>query len=152
MCFNHPVEYKPGCDNVIADCHACRCHLLTHKSRMTTSFAAVTTEPLHTAYQDCPVLQQVMAHLRNGWPRSAKGLIPALLPFYRVRTELAELDEILVRGTQQVVIPPTLQPQLIQLAQDTHQGIVRTKQRLGEFCRWPGMDSDVEAAIKSCTT
>jgi len=111
----------------------------------------VATEPLHTAYRDCSVLQQVMVHLRNGWPLTAKGLDAALLPFYCVQTELAELDEVLVRGTHRVVIPPALQPRLIQLAHETYQGMVRTKQRLRERW-WPGMDSDVEAAIKSCTT
>jgi len=45
-----------------------------------------------------------------------------------------------------------LQPKLIQLAHDTHQGIVRTKQRLRDLYWWPGMDSHVEFAIKSCNT
>lgn len=111
--------------------------------------AAVTTEQLPTAYKDCPVLRQVMVYLRNGWPRTAKGLDP---PFYHVQTELAELDEVLIRGTHQDVIPMTLQQQLIQLGHDTHQGMVRTKQRHRELYWWPGMDSDVEVAIKSCTT
>ncbi|KAL2098371.1 hypothetical protein ACEWY4_007578 [Coilia grayii] len=31
-------------------------------------------------------------------------------------------------------------------------GIVRTKQRLRELYWWPGMDTDVQAAIKSCVT
>lgn len=128
MCFNYTVEYKPGRDNVIADCSS-RMPLPSSDPQeldddiiamVPVDFAAVTTELLHTAYQDCPVLQQVMAYLRNGWPRSAKGLDPALLPFYHVQIELAELDEVLVRGTHQVVIPPTLQPQLIQLAHNTH--------------------------------
>ncbi len=66
---------------------------------VSVDLVAVTTEQLHTAYQDCLVLQQVMSYLRNGWPCTAKGLDPALLPFYRVQTELAELDEVLVRGT-----------------------------------------------------
>lgn len=160
MCFNYTVEYKPGRDNVIADCLS-RMPLPSSDPQeqdediiamVSVDLAAVTTEQLHTAYQDCPVLQQVLAYQRNGWPRTAKGLDPAFLPFYRVQSELAELDEVLVRGTHRVVIPQTLQPQLIQLAHNTHQGMVRTKQRLRELYWWPGMDSDVEAAIKSCTT
>lgn len=114
--------------------------------------AAVTTEQLHTAYNDSPVLQQVRAYLRNGWPHTAEGLDPALLPFYGVQIELAELDEVLIRGTHRVVIPPSLQQHLIQLAHGTHPGMVRTKQRLRELYWWPGMDADVEVAIKSCTT
>ena len=147
MCFSYTVEYKPGRDNIIADCLSCMPlpssdpQVLEEDiiAMVSVDSAAVTTEQLLTAYQDCPVLQQVMAYLRNGWPHAAKGLDPAL-------------DEVLIRGTHRVVCPPTLQQQLISLAHDTHQGLVRTKQRLRELYWWPGMDSDVEAAIKSCTT
>lgn len=83
-------------------------------------------------------------------PVLLKGL--TRLPFYRAQTELAELDGYLIRGTHNIIIPPALQSQLIQLAHDTHQGMVRTKQRLRRLYWWPGMDCDVEAAIKSCTT
>ena len=45
-----------------------------------------------------------------------------------------------------------LQPHFIKLAHDTHQGIVRTKQRLRDLYWWPGMDAHVESAIKACIT
>ncbi len=48
--------------------------------------------------------------------------------------------------------PSALRSQLIHLAHDTYQGIVRTKQRLRDLYWWPGLDSDVETAIKSSTT
>lgn len=83
------MEYKPGRDNVIADCLS-RMPLLSSDPQemdediiamVSVDPAAVTTEQLHTAYKDGPVLQQVRAYLRNGWPCTAKGLDPALLPF-----------------------------------------------------------------------
>lgn len=53
--------------------------------------AAVTEDQLHSAYLECPVLQQVLKHLRDGWPRNGKGLNLALLPSYGIQTELAEV-------------------------------------------------------------
>lgn len=80
------------------------------------------------------------------------SLDPALLPFYGVRTELAELDGYVIRGTQRVVISSSLQSQLIHLASNIYQSIVKTKQRLRELNWWPVMDSNVEAASPSPVT
>ena len=115
-------------------------------------FAAITMEELTAACKDCLILQQVRAYIRTGWPCTAKGLDPALVPYFRIHTELAEHDECVIRGTHRVVVPREIQPKLIQIAHDTHQGIVRTKQRLRELYWWPGMDAAVETAIKSCVT
>lgn len=97
-------------------------------------------------------MQRVTKHVRQQWPRTLKGLDLALFPYYRARAELAKLDGYLIRGTHRVVIPSSLQSQLIHLAHNTHQGIVKTKQRLRELYWWPGMDSDVETDIKYCVT
>lgn len=94
------MEYNPGRENVLVDC-------LSHLSQPSSDpqkleedkiamvivdLTAVTAKQLHSAYKDCPVLQQVLKHLRNGWPRAVEGLDPAMLPFYKIQTELAELD------------------------------------------------------------
>lgn len=161
LTFNYTIEYKRGCDNVIADCLS-RLPLPDADLQMepdmevvalvTDDFAPVTADELTAACKGCPVLQQVRTYIREGWPRTAKGLDPALVPYFRIQTELSEHDECIIRGTHRVVVPQEIQPKLIQIAHDTHQGIVRTKQRLRELYWWPGMDTDVQVAIKSCTT
>ena len=159
--FNYTIEYKRGCDNVIADCLS-RLPLpdtdfnvepdMEMIALVSDDFAAITMEELTAACKDCLILQQVRAYIRTGWPCTAKGLDPALVPYFRIHTELAEHDECVIRGTHRVVVPREIQPKLIQIAHDTHQGIVRTKQRLRELYWWPGMDAAVETAIKSCVT
>ena len=159
--FNYTIEYKRGCDNVIADCLS-RLPLpdtdfnvepdMETVALVSDDFAAITMEELTAACKDCLILQQVRAYIRTGWPCTAKGLDPALVPYFRIHTELAEHDECVIRGTHRVVVPREIQPKLIQIAHDTHQGIVRTKQRLRELYWWPGMDAAVETAIKSCVT
>ncbi|XP_064469805.1 uncharacterized protein K02A2.6-like [Ornithodoros turicata] len=44
-----------------------------------------------------------------------------------------------------------LTDRLLASAHDTHCGTVRTKQRLREYYRWPGMDSQVEKMVRSCS-
>ena len=48
------------------------------------------------------------------------------------------------------MIPEILRDQVIHLAHEGHQGIVRTKQRLRTKVWWPRMDFDVEKVCKSC--
>ena len=161
LTFNYTIEYKQGCDNVIADCLS-RLPLPNTEPQVepdiemvalvSDDFAAVTVEELTAACKSCPVLQQVKAYIRTGWPHTAKGLDPALIPYFRVQTELSEHEDFVIRGTHRVAVPRDVQRKLIQIANDTHKGIVRTKQRLRELYWWPGMDVAVEIAIKSCGT
>ncbi|KFD45545.1 hypothetical protein M513_13580 [Trichuris suis] len=103
------------------------------------------------ATKNCPVLQKVVNHIQNGWPVTAKRMEDKLVPFFRVRYELATQNDCVIRGTHRIVIPEALQSRLVSLAHENHQGIVRTKMRLRELYWWPGMDSQVEAFIKHCS-
>lgn len=87
MCFNYAMEYKPGRDNVVADCLS-RLPLPSSQplepdedmiAVVSVDLAAVTADQLRTAYQDCPVLQQVITYQSDGWPRTTKGLDPVTL-------------------------------------------------------------------------
>jgi len=71
-------------------------------------------------------------------------------PVYRaVRNELSVLGKLVLRGTQ-LVIPKTVRKQVLDLAQEGHLGIVKTKQRLHTKVRWPGIDQQVEKRCKTC--
>lgn len=78
--------------------------------------------------------------------------MPNLQPFFKLQHELSLQGDLVVYGTHRLLVPDILQPKPISLAYDTHQGIVRTKHRLGEAYWWPKMDAQVEAAIKACVT
>ena len=47
-------------------------------------------------------------------------------------------------------MPESLWRQTIVLAHEGHQGMVRTKARLREKKWWPGMDKQVEEAVRAC--
>lgn len=66
-----------------------------------------------------------------------------------VRFELAVLGQLVLRGTR-IVIPQSLRAQVINLAHEGHQGIVKSKQRLRTKVWWPGADKDIERKCKSC--
>ncbi|XP_051784491.1 uncharacterized protein K02A2.6-like [Erpetoichthys calabaricus] len=161
MSFNYSIEYKPGHENITADCLS-RLPLSETVSEqdpdlelvalVSVDFAAVTAEQFQSACASCPILQKVKTYISKGWPCTSKGLESDVIPYFRIQSELAVKNELIIRGTHRVIVPLELQSKMIQLAHSTHQGIVRTKQRLRDLYWWPGMDSQVEDAIKLCTT
>lgn len=116
------------------------------------ALTAVTETEFKAACTSCPVQTKLREMLTSRWPKSTKNLTPQLQPFFKLRHEFSLQDDCVVCGTHRLLVPESLLPKLISLAHDTHQGIVRTKQRLRKAYWWPGMDAQVEAAIKACNT
>ena len=56
--------------------------------------------------------------------------------FVRVRNELSNNSQIVLRGTR-IVVPRELQKRVLDLAHVEHQGIVETKERLRSKVWWP---------------
>ncbi|CAM4650968.1 unnamed protein product [Lepidochelys kempii] len=137
LSFNCELEYKPGNQNVVADCLSCLSLPSPDGSPededvvvalITSTLTAVTKEQFQAACSACPIQQKLWEFLTKRWPSNPKNLDPVLLPYFRVWDELSLLDGCVLQGTHQLLVPEELQSKLIHLVHDTHQGIVRTKQ------------------------
>ena len=69
--------------------------------------------------------------------------------FKAVRNELTVLGKLVFRGTR-LVIPRKLCKQVLKLAHEGHQGIVKTKQRFRTKLWWPGIDREAEHRCRTC--
>ena len=69
--------------------------------------------------------------------------------FRAVRNELTVLGKLVLRGTR-LVIPMKLCKQVLDLAHEGHQEIVKTKQRLRTKVWWPGIDRQAEQRCRTC--
>lgn len=78
-----------------------------------------------------------------------KAVHTDLQPYYHVRNELSVKDNVIFRDTR-LVVPVTLQHSVIALEHKSHQGIVRTKQRLCELYWFPGIDKVIQTQVSSC--
>ena len=73
-----------------------------------------------------------------------------VLQSYRnVRSELSMCGQIVLRETR-IVVPLELRAQILSLAHEGHQGIVKMKSRLRECVWWPGIDNDISQIAKGC--
>ena len=78
------------------------------------------------------------------WRPKKKNLISR---YSKVRLELTCKTGIVMRGYR-IVLPQALRGRAIMLAHASHMGMTRTKQYVRAKLWWPGLDNDIECAVK----
>ena len=96
-----------------------------------------------------PTLRAVSEFIDSGnWPEK-RAMPSTVAPFFRVRDELSCRGALLFRADR-LVVPESLGGQVLQLAHEAHQGLVRVKQRMRERFWWPAMDAEVHTLLREC--
>ncbi|CAB4022868.1 hypothetical protein BOX15_Mlig023251g7 [Paramuricea clavata] len=86
-------------------------------------------------------LQTVLKSLQSGTWNKDLGL------FFSHRNEVSFSDGVLLRNNR-IVIPRSLQQRVLELANQGHQGVAKTKARLRTKVWWPGMSTEAETFVK----
>ena len=153
--YSFTVTYIKGCTNVVSDCLS---RLPDETSDDSTDFnvniAAIqgaeppclTMAELANAVANDTTLQKVITCISTTW---AKEISEDCQPYFRFRDELCVNNGLLLRGDK-IVVPSCLQQRLLCLAHENHFGISKSKSRLRRSYWWPGMDKDVERAVRNC--
>lgn len=153
--YNFTVKYRRGSDNKIADALSrlpapgTEGELQLEEEVVSLVTSSVHLADLKLATAEDGTLADVMRFVQSSWP-ARKDLAAELTPYYEVRKELSMADGLLLR-TERIVVPAKLTVTFVQLAHESHPGIVKTKRRLRDQYWWPGMDRQVESTIRSCT-
>lgn len=154
--YNYNVEYQPGQHNSADFLSRSnpspttdKCHRLAeeyvgyvHNSQSPT---AVTPYRIALEQNKDPKIHAVKLQVKS------EHFIKTDLTknFYPVRNQLTIFNDVLMIN-KKIIIPPSLQQEILQVAHEGHQGIVRTKQRLRTKVWWPSMNVAVEEFISSC--
>ena len=85
----------------------------------------------------------------SGWPDSVQD--EKLKPFHTRRMELSALDGCLLWGAI-VVVPQKGQKLVLEELHETHIGISCMKALTRSYVWWPGMNEQIEALVKGCTS
>ena len=116
---------------------------------LSTRLMAVSHAELVDSVKSDRVMTMLAEQIPRRWPCRI-GCVPVdLRPFYRCRDELSLMNGLVFKG-ERVVVPEGLRSRLVTLAHESHQGIIRTKQRLRAVYWWPGLDAAVEDAVRGC--
>ena len=91
-----------------------------------------------------------MKHCREGWPEQQK-IDDKLKPFWFVQNKLSLHNNLLLRDSR-IVIPESLQQELLGQLYKGHQGIVKCRNRARISVWWPGISKQLEQFIQKYPT
>jgi transposase InsO family protein len=96
------------------------------------------------------ILKRVKQFIQSSWPSSfSKKQNPELIPYFINRYSLSIMNDCIMKGDQ-VVIPSTLQTQVLRLLHKDHLGIVKMKQIARNYCWWSTINRDIKQVTQSC--
>ena len=98
-----------------------------------------------------PVLATVMRYAREGWPPKHSDANEDVEKFRKLADSLSVCNGCLIHGTR-VVIPESLQSQILDLLHIGHFGMERMKQLARTAVYWPGIDAAIEMTSRRCTS
>ncbi|XP_022833967.1 uncharacterized protein K02A2.6-like [Spodoptera litura] len=93
------------------------------------------------------VLKRVLFHILHGWPNKAPDT--TLQPYWTRRDALSHNKGCLL-WCNRVIIPASLQQEVLRLLHAPHAGVVQTKAYARGYVWWPGMDIQIESVVGSC--
>ena len=112
---------------------------------------AMKIEDVKQATEDDDMMQRVITLCRNGrWFQIQKTDVAMLREYYNVRDELTVTDDNIILRGKNVVIPASLINQVVALAHEGHQGIVKSKELLRSKVWFPQMNDIAETAVRRC--
>ena len=105
---------------------------------------------LQEATEEDETLQVLKKFTMEGWPESSK-IPPEVKPYFSYRDEISEENGLLMKGNK-LIIPKSLQREMLDKVHDAHLGIVKSKALAREAIFWPGLSSQLEDMIARCST
>ena len=105
---------------------------------------AVAFSEILKASKDDPALQEVTKFLQeNIWSKDSE-----IKPYFKIKDQLTSKSGIILNDTK-IIIPKCLQKQVLAIAHEGHQGMLKTKALLRTKVWWSGNDKDTENLISS---
>ena len=96
------------------------------------------------------VCSTIIGYCQNEWPR--KPSIPLeVKPYWQARGQLTVDNNLLLYGPR-IVIPSSLQKEILSKIHEGHQGIQKCRLRANTSVWWPGISKHIKDLIEQCPT
>ena len=86
----------------------------------------------------------------TGWPTAIKELPSLLQPYWTFQEEISIEDSLLFKG-HRIIIPQSLQSEILTKLHTSHQGMEKTKLRARTSVFWRNINRDIDDMTRSCT-
>ena len=97
-----------------------------------------------------PILAPLRDLIISGWPDTFKQVTKPLRPYWSYRDELSIEDGIILKGSEQVLIPAAMQEYILDALHAGHQGRDKCQLRAKRSVFWNGINNDITKCIAKC--
>ena len=125
------------------------CHLNAVVHRMPVSNSYMKKLQVETKADE--VIKAVIKTMSEGWPTSKQLCRDLVQPYWDSRHDLTTHHGLLIKGDR-IVVPKSLQKDVLQRLHNAHQGMDRMKRRARQTAYWPQMNSQIENLVNRCNT
>ena len=155
--YDMTIEYRPGKELLLADGLS---RLPNPRSKQEidldisvnmVQFSNNKIQQLRSEPKSDPVLSSLQDIIVNGWPNRRDEIPKQLRPYWSYRDELSVEDGFILKG-ERVLIPKSMQADVLQRVHAGHQGIEKCKLRAKSCVYWNGINNDLEEVVKRCET
>ena len=163
--YNYKVIYKPGSEMKLADAlsrlsnpenptevplEAC-INAVTIENISLINFSDSKKAQLKADTSRDPILSQLREYIFQGFPEKVSDLPTEIRPYFAFRDELAIESGVIFKG-KQVLIPETMQNEILKQLHVAHQGIEKTRKLARESVYWLNISKHIETMCKTCET
>ena len=148
------LRYKPGKQMMLADAMSRQPSSESTQIDLDiqVSFVQFSTQKLQSIREATQVddeLCALRAVIVDGWPDSQHHLAAPLRPYWSCRDELAVEDGLILKGDR-LVIPLSLQAEVLSKLHEAHQGIEKTRLRARSCVYWKSINKDIDDIVRKC--
>ncbi|XP_037773205.1 uncharacterized protein LOC119568859 [Penaeus monodon] len=99
-------------------------------------------EELRMAASKDASYEELLHHVKSGFPNDRYNLPSTLCPYWKIRNELYKDGDLVLYGPR-VVVPASLRRSTLARLHDCQSGVEATKRRAQQTVFWPGINADI---------
>ena len=155
--YNLNVTYIKGSEMYIADTLS-RAHSNSTEpselfdKELSIASIGISQHMLHRIQEETKKDETLMCLIQQckiGWPDNINDVKNCIKPYTTYKNEITTTDNLVLKQNR-IIIPKSLQREMLHRLHETHQGVVKTKQLAKEYMHWPGMAQQIEDKINRC--